>query len=121
VRVTSFEDVPGWQLEIVLDSAKAIAGAVWTGSLAPKRFAEFPFMAANPRQATTVVWPAIQTYAGDLRVEWTGTEDSKTPASRTIIQSADASGGPSRIVSWAALAVAVVALVIETRRPADAK
>jgi uncharacterized protein YcnI len=49
VRVTSFEDVPGWQLEVLTDSAKHVIGAVWTGMLAPQRFAEFPFMAANPK------------------------------------------------------------------------
>src|SRR5881394_2578866 len=38
VRVISFEDVPGWSLEIVTDSAKHVTGAIWTGSLAPQRF-----------------------------------------------------------------------------------
>src|SRR5262249_478717 len=61
VKVTSFADVPGWQLEVLTDSAQRIVGAVWTGSLPPKRFVEFPFVAVNPATATTVKWPAIQT------------------------------------------------------------
>src|SRR6476661_1472850 len=38
VRVSSFSDVPGWTLQVLTDSAGAITGAVWTGTLAPKRF-----------------------------------------------------------------------------------
>ena len=49
VRVTSFADVPGWQLEVVTDSAKAITAAIWTGRLPPERFVEFPFVAVNER------------------------------------------------------------------------
>src|SRR5688500_4605449 len=60
LRVTSFQDVPGWQLEVLTDSAKRIIGAVWTGSLPPHRFAEFPFVAVNPKEATNLVWPAFQ-------------------------------------------------------------
>ena len=52
LRVTSFADVPGWQLEVVTDSAKAITAAIWTGNLPPQRFAEFPFVAANPKTDT---------------------------------------------------------------------
>jgi hypothetical protein len=79
--VTSFADVSGWQLEVITDSAKRIVGAVWTGNLAPARFVEFPFVAVNPNTATHVSWPAFQTYANGERVEWTGPEGAKSPAS----------------------------------------
>ena len=41
VRVTSFADVPGWQLEIVTDSVNAIRAAIW-GSSRPTCSARSP-------------------------------------------------------------------------------
>jgi uncharacterized protein YcnI len=119
-RVTSFADVPGWQLEVLTDSAKRIVGAVWTGTLAPQRFVELPFVAVNPKSETRLIWPVIQTYADGERVEWTDQEGAKTPASVTSVgaAAATASDGPSsRWVMWAALVVAVVSLGFALRRP----
>jgi uncharacterized protein YcnI len=121
VRVTSFEEVAGWQLDVLTDSAKAIVGAVWTGTLPPQRFVEFPFVAANPKTATKVAWPAYQTYADGERVEWTGPEGSKRPASVTTIGAAAAGaaggGGAMRWVPWAALAISLVSLGLAMRKP----
>jgi len=117
LRVTSFEDVPGWQLEVLTDSAKRIVGAVWTGALAPQRFVELPFMAANPKSGDRLVWPAYQTYADGERVEWTGDEGSKRPASVTTLGNQDARGGASRWVAWAALLLALVSLGLAMSRP----
>lgn len=114
VRVTSFEDVPGWQLEVLTDSTKRIVGAVWTGTLAPQRFTEFPFMAANPKSDGRLVWPAYQTYADGERVEWTGDEGTKRPASVTTI--ANQSRGIAW-VPWVALLVAVLSLGLVMRKP----
>ena len=127
LRVTSFGDVPGWQLEVLTDSAKRIVGAVWTGSLPPQRFVEFPFVGANPKTATRLVWPVYQTYAEGPRVEWTGAEGSKAPASVTAIEldaapaAAAPEGGATRWVPWAALAVALLGLGVALRRPADSR
>jgi uncharacterized protein YcnI len=118
VRVTAFEDVPGWQLEVLTDSAKRIVGAVWTGTLPPQRFVEFPFVAANPKTATQLVWPTFQTYGDSGRVEWTGPEGSKTPASVTTIAAvASSTSGSSRWVAWVALVLGVVSLGLALRRP----
>jgi len=125
VRVISFADVPGWRLEPRLDSANAIAGAVWTGTLAPKRFVEFPFMAVNPKAPGVIHWPAIQTYADGMTVEWTGPDSSKSPASATQIAAApvavDPAASGTRQASWpawSALVIAIVALALALRRPA---
>jgi uncharacterized protein YcnI len=118
LRVTSFEDVPGWQLEVLTDSAKRVIGAVWTGTLAPQRFVELPFMAANPKSGDRLVWPSYQTYADGERVEWTGEEGSKRPASVTTLGSPDARGGASRWVAWAALLLALLSLGLAISRPA---
>jgi uncharacterized protein YcnI len=121
LRVTSFADVPGWQLEVVTDSAKAITAAIWTGNLPPQRFAEFPFVAANPKTDTKLEWPAYQTYADGERVEWTGPEGSKRPASITTIGAATAasagSGGFVRWLPWAALVLSLVSLGLAMRKP----
>ena len=118
LRVTSFEDVPGWQLEVLTDSAKRVIGAIWTGTLMPQRFVELPFMAANPKSGDRLVWPAYQTYADGERVEWTGDEGSKRPASVTMLGSEDARGGAARWVAWAALLLAIVSLGLAIARPA---
>jgi uncharacterized protein YcnI len=90
VSVVSFADVQGWRVEVQLDSAKRIVGAVWTGTLAPERFIEFPFIAVNPKSAAALVWPTFQTYADGERVEWTGAEGSEKPASVTSVSAAAA-------------------------------
>jgi uncharacterized protein YcnI len=126
VRVTSFADVPGWQLEIVRDSTNAIAAAIWTGTLPAQRFIEFPFVAVNPKTDARVVWPAFQTYADGERVEWTGPEGSKSPASVTTIGAVAAlaaasptvgEGGYVRWLPWVALALSLVSLGLSLRRP----
>jgi uncharacterized protein YcnI len=122
VRVSSFADVPGWRLQVITDSAGAVTGAVWTGTLPPKRFAELPFVAVNPKTPGTISWPTIQTYADGQVVEWTGVEGSKTPASSTQIAAVSASTGGSsadstRWVAWVALIIAIFGLGIAIRRP----
>ncbi|HUQ83896.1 MAG TPA: DUF1775 domain-containing protein [Gemmatimonadaceae bacterium] len=131
VRVTAFADVPGWKLEIVTDSAKAITAAIWTGSLPPKRFVEFPFVAANPKTDTRIEWPAYQTYADSLRVEWTGPEGSKSPASVTTIAAASAAtapaaadkqeapdtGGMTKWLPWVAIVLSLLSLGLSMRKP----
>jgi len=121
VRVTSFADVPGWQLEVVTDSAKAITSAIWTGTLPPRRFVEFPFVAVNPKTETSITWPAYQTYADGERVEWSGPEGAKRPASVTRIGAADVAagndGGYARLVPWAALALSLLSLGLAIRKP----
>lgn len=126
VRVTSFADVPGWQIEIVRDSTNAVTAAIWTGTLPAQRFVEFPFVAVNPKTDARVVWPAYQTYADGERVEWTGPDGSKSPASVTTIGTVAAvataspsagEGGYVRWLPWVALALSLVSLGLSLRRP----
>ena len=123
VRVVSFGDVPGWTLAVETDSAKRVVGAVWTGTLAPQRFVELPFVAVNPRADARLVWPAYQTYADGERVAWTGPEDTKTPASTTVVRARTAAGptdgaiGAGLWVAIAALALSLVSLGLVLRRP----
>ncbi len=129
VRVTSFGEVPGWKLQLLTDTAQRIIGAVWSGGLAPKHFVEFPFIAANPKEATTLRWVAIQSYAGGETVAWDGAEGSRSPASVTVVAAPDTAHAEpaappaprSGWVPWAALAVAVLSLGLALRRPAAAR
>jgi uncharacterized protein YcnI len=117
LRVSSFEDVPGWQLALLTDSAKRIIGAVWTGSLVPHRFVELPFVAANPKADATLTWPVFQTYASGERVEWTGPQGSKTPASSTTVAAVREARSSSAWVAWVALVMALLSLGLALRRP----
>jgi uncharacterized protein YcnI len=109
LRVVSFGDVPGWKLQILTDSAQRIVGAVWTGVLAKERFVEFPFVAVNPKDSTSLTWPTYQTYQGGERVEWTSPDSaSKTPVSATLI--ADMTPPPVK-VSRTSLYISIIALL----------
>jgi uncharacterized protein YcnI len=119
VRVISFADVAGWQLQTLTDAAGRVTGAVWTGTLPPGRFVELPFMAVNPQTGARIVWPAYQTYAGGERVEWTGEEGSKSPASATVIAAAATGAPESRTpfyLAGGALLLALVSLGLALRR-----
>ena len=114
IRVSSFEEVPGWTIEVARDTAQRIVGVAWTGTLPPERFVELPFVAANPKTATEIHWPVIQTYADGERVEWTGPAGSKRPASTTTIGAPPGSGS----LPWMAplaLALALVSLGLALR------
>jgi len=120
VRVVSFGDVPGWKLEVIADSAQRIIGAVWTGSLPKERFVEFPFVAVNPKDSTSLSWPTYQTYEGGERVEWTSPDTAaKTPVSSTVIMGDDgkaATGSRTSLyLSVVAVAFALTALGVALR------
>jgi uncharacterized protein YcnI len=116
VRVISFVEVPGWQLQAPTDSTGRAKFAVWTGSLPPERFVEFPFMAVNPKTSTTVSWPVVQTYSNGQRVEWTGPRGSDTPASITVVGSGAAwQDWLPMVIAAFALLVAVLAVALSLR------
>jgi hypothetical protein len=120
VKVVSFGEVMGWTLEVRRNAAGAITGAVWTGTLPVERFVEFPFVAVNPKQDATVSWVVAQTYAGGEKVDWSGPEGSRTPASTTHIAAPE---GPDRTGLWlggAGLVVGLLALGLVLRRPLGA-
>lgn len=122
VKVVSFADVPGWPLEIFGDSANHVIGAAWTGSLPPQRFVEFSFIAVNPKTAVRLVWPIFQTYSTGERVDWTGKEDAKAPASVTTIQLTQARRPGVLLALWAcigALVLSIGGLVLALRPEAS--
>jgi uncharacterized protein YcnI len=128
VRISSFQEVAGWQLQVLTDSAGKITGAVWTGSLPAKRFVEFPFIGVNPKEGDRITFPATQTYEGGEVVEWSGPEGSKSPASVTTLTERPAAGATvaqnsvgtgsstTLYVSLAALTLGLVSLGLSLRR-----
>jgi uncharacterized protein YcnI len=115
IRVSSFEDVPGWTIDVARDTAQRIVGVAWTGNLPPERFVELPFVAANPKTATEIHWPIIQTYADGEQVQWTGPAGSKRPASVTTIAAGASSSASSLWMAPVALALAIVSLGLSLR------
>jgi uncharacterized protein YcnI len=133
VRISSFQEVAGWQLQVLTDSAGKITGAVWTGSLPPKRFVELPFIGVNPKEGERIVFPATQTYEGGEVVQWSGPEGSKTPASVTTLTERPATGSTaaagaggtgssaSLYISLAALTLGLVSLGLSLRQPSSSR
>ena len=120
LRVVSFGDVAGWNLQILRDTAQHITGAAWTGVLPKERFVEFPFVAVNPTDSVSLTWPTIQTYQGGEVVNWTDPDTaSKTPVSSTLVSKAVSV--PVRVshtslyLSLAAVAFALMALSVAVR------
>jgi uncharacterized protein YcnI len=122
LRVISFEEVTGWQLETTsTDGGATFTAATWTGSVAVGRFVEFAFIGVNPQEATTLKWDVIQTYADGEAVSWSGPPDSSTPASLTRVRAPegdlDKAGSPGSgiVLGGLALVLALVALGLALR------
>ena len=62
-----------------------ITSIVWMQPIKPGEFAEFAFMARNPKQASEVRWEAVQRFADGTSEEWTGPAKDKHPASVTRV------------------------------------
>jgi uncharacterized protein YcnI len=128
LRVVSFGDVAGWNLQILRDTAQHITGAVWTGVLPKERFVEFPFVAVNPTDSARLTWPTIQTYQGGEVVNWTDPDTAaKTPVSATIVAKTQSVplevSHTSLYIAVGALAVSLIALSLSVtyrRRAASA-
>ena len=58
----------GWKYELKRDADKRITAIVWTMTIPPGEFAEFAFVARNPRDKTELVWGLRQRLA-DGKVE----------------------------------------------------
>lgn len=88
LKITSFEQKPGWNTELIRDASGAIAGVRWSGSLAAMQFTQFGLLATNPAHGSELVWSATQVYADGTKIEWSGPSNSKTPAPRVSLTAA---------------------------------
>jgi len=71
-------------------SGERVSGIVWTMKIAPGEFAEFSFMARNPKEGKSIVWKAVQTFADGTKAEWVGPPGDKRPASVTQLSAGEA-------------------------------
>ena len=86
LRVTSYEQKPGWMTEPVRGASGNTIGVRWTGRLAPQQFTEFGLLAVNPPAAGELSWTAVQSVSDGTKVEWSGPAGSRTPAPRVTIR-----------------------------------
>lgn len=58
-----------------------VTSIVWTMQIKPGEFAEFPFMARNPKSGMDeIVWKAVQHFSDGTSTQWSGPKDDKHPA-----------------------------------------
>lgn len=66
-------------------SGDRVVGIVWSMKINPGEFAEFAFMARNPKQGSSLTWKAIQHFVDGTSTQWNGVAGDKHPASTTML------------------------------------
>jgi uncharacterized protein YcnI len=77
----------------LMKSGDRVVSIVWTSKIGPGEFAEFSFMARNPKEGKELVWKAVQTFADGSKTEWAGKAGDKRPASVTKLTEGEAGHG----------------------------
>jgi uncharacterized protein YcnI len=112
--VDSFQAVPGWTRSVKSSGSgeeAEIQSATWTGGSVPTgEDAVFGFV-AEPQSSGDYTFKVTQTYASGKVVEWTGAENSDTPAAVVHVLSS-AGGSSSNTLAIIALIVGGVGVVI---------
>ena len=72
----------GWKHEIKRQGDRIVA-ITWTMNIPPGEFAEFAFVARNPRDKTEVVWTLRQRFADGTVSDWTKGPNGIRPTSMT--------------------------------------
>jgi uncharacterized protein YcnI len=86
VTIVSMAAPNGFKYELK-KTADRVTSIVWSMPIAPGEFAEFAFMARNPRTGSDLAWKAVQHFADGTQVEWTGPKGDKHPAPITTLKS----------------------------------
>jgi uncharacterized protein YcnI len=87
VTVVSMAAPTGFKYELKRTGDR-ITSIVWSMPIAPGEFAEFAFMARNPKDGTELTWKAVQRFADGTQTEWTGPRGDKHPAPVTRLEAA---------------------------------
>ena len=72
----------GWKHEIKRQGDRIVA-ITWTMNIPPAEFAEFAFVARNPRDRTELVWTLRQRFADGTVRDWTNGPDGIRPTAVT--------------------------------------
>ncbi len=112
--IDSFIDSPGWKRTVQQTGSgedAVITKVTWDGGKVPTGEATgFSFL-GRADSAKTYTFGVRQTYSDGSVVDWTGPESSDAPAP-TLEAKDSLGGGGSSVVTWIALAVAVLAAVL---------
>jgi uncharacterized protein YcnI len=112
--IDSFIAAPRWKRSVAQTGSgedAVITKVTWDGGKVPAGEATgFSFL-GRADSAKTYAFGVRQTYSDGSVVDWSGPEDSDAPAP-TIEAKDSLGGGGSSIVTWIALAVAVLAAVL---------
>jgi uncharacterized protein YcnI len=89
VVVTSMGAAVGHTYALKKSDGRTVA-VVWSMKIDPGEFAEFAFIARNPKEGKELVWKAVQRFADGTSVQWIGPPGDKRPASITTLSAGDA-------------------------------
>jgi uncharacterized protein YcnI len=112
--IDSFVPSPGWKRSVQQTGSgedAVITKVTWDGGKVPTGEATAFSFLASPDSAKTYTFGVRQTYSDGSVVDWSGPESSDAPAP-TLEAKDSLGGGGSSVVSWIALAVAVLAAVL---------
>lgn len=79
----------GWTYELKRAGERIVA-VTWSMEIRPGEFAEFSFIARNPKDVTEIVWKARQRYADGTSADWSDAPGGKRPAAVTKLTPAPA-------------------------------
>jgi uncharacterized protein YcnI len=88
VNFVSIGAAAGYTYELKKSDGRVVA-IVWSMKINPGEFAEFAFMARNPKDGTEIVWKATQRFVDGTSAQWTGVPGDKHPASVTALSAGD--------------------------------
>jgi uncharacterized protein YcnI len=84
VTVVSIGAPAGFTYELKR-TGERVTSIVWSMKINPGEFAEFAFVARNPKAAAEIAWKAVQRFSDGTSTEWIGPRGDKRPASITRI------------------------------------
>jgi len=117
LKVFSLGGKAGWHYEIEKDASGRFKSITWSGGMVPAgEFSDFEFIARAPKEPTRLVWKAYQKYQDGSVVAWVGPPEAPEPASITRVETLAKTGSPAAWVSWSALALALVAVLLSGYR-----
>lgn len=82
VVVETLQMPAGWKYEVKRTGNRIVA-ITWTMDIKPGEFAEFGFVARNPRDKTELVWTLRQRFADGTVTDWTKGPNGTRPTAVT--------------------------------------
>lgn len=87
VTIVAVQAPAGWTYDLKRDGDRIVA-VTWTMEIKPGEFAEFAFLARNPKEGSQIVWKVRQHYADGTSSDWIGPAGDRRPAPVTKLVAA---------------------------------